>query len=652
MSREDKIKRIQRILQVDDDPKKVLLDLMDKTEEELSKISEELGATREFVEDAVAMKIDGADGEVGPQGEQGEPGPQGPKGEKGDIGPAGPMGPKGDKGDPGEPGMDGRDGVDGSPGKDGKDGDEITAAQVRDKLQSLEGQEMLDASSIKNLPQPLIQNITKGKSLVIKDDGALITTDASNINFTGSGVSVTKSSGVTNVAISGDYLPNVFTESQTIYVATTGSDVTGDGTSSSPYATIQKAINESAELLTVGAVTIDVADGTYTEQLTIPESYLGSLRIEGNATTPSNVTLDAGGQFSNIGLSHGAKGVIVTVTGISFENALYGVLADSSHLEFEYVLFDGTYVCIAAQNNAVVNFLANNDGDSVLTSYDDAGSFGIILASGTYMDVEQSLTFNDFGTYGWALQRGCIIRTGSTRTITLNGRSGGAFGGILCDGVSYSSFNSTLVIDMGAKTASNRCVIVSFNSNWSSFSGKSYTFSNAEYGVYAHTGAVIDMQTINFSLTNIDQDARISYSTTYLTDTDFGGNITFGTDILEEYAYDERFFQLTEDIVAQKRIQGLKGSDVASANNITLGDGNYFDITGTTQINTIAATNWQSGSVVTLQFDGSVTVKHNTAGTGASLLLAASLDFAATANDTLTLVYDGSTWREISRTAI
>jgi len=261
MSREDKIKRIQRILQVDDDPKKVLLDLMDKTEEELSKISEELGATREFVEDAVAMKIDGADGEVGPQGEQGEPGPQGPKGEKGDIGPAGPMGPKGDKGDPGEPGMDGRDGVDGSPGKDGKDGDEITAAQVRDKLQSLEGQEMLDASSIKNLPQPLIQNITKGKSLVIKDDGALITTDASNINFTGSGVSVTKSSGVTNVAISGDYLPNVFTESQTIYVATTGSDVTGDGTSSSPYATIQKAINESAELLTVGAVTIDVADG-------------------------------------------------------------------------------------------------------------------------------------------------------------------------------------------------------------------------------------------------------------------------------------------------------------------------------------------------------------------------------------------------------
>lgn len=101
------------------------------------------------------------------------------------------------------------------------------------------------------------------------------------------------------------------------------------------------------------------------------------------------------------------------------------------------------------------------------------------------------------------------------------------------------------------------------------------------------------------------------------------------------------------------RVQGAKGADVASATDVTLGaDGNYFDITGTTQIDTIVATDWQAGSVVILQFDGAVTVKHNTAGGGASLLLSGAVDFSATANDTLQLAYDGVTWREISRTVI
>ncbi len=101
-----------------------------------------------------------------------------------------------------------------------------------------------------------------------------------------------------------------------------------------------------------------------------------------------------------------------------------------------------------------------------------------------------------------------------------------------------------------------------------------------------------------------------------------------------------------------ERLLTNQGSDVASASDITLGAGNYFDITGTTQIDTIASTGWTIGSFVVLQFDASVTVKHNTAGTGASLQLAGSGDFSATAGDTLMLVYDGTDWREVSRTVI
>lgn len=104
------------------------------------------------------------------------------------------------------------------------------------------------------------------------------------------------------------------------------------------------------------------------------------------------------------------------------------------------------------------------------------------------------------------------------------------------------------------------------------------------------------------------------------------------------------------------RLQGDQGADVASADEIALGtDGNYFDVTGTTTINHITKTGWQAGSVVVLQFDASVTVTHNAgspAGTEASILLSGAGNFSATADDTLQLVYDGTTFREVSRTVI
>lgn len=103
------------------------------------------------------------------------------------------------------------------------------------------------------------------------------------------------------------------------------------------------------------------------------------------------------------------------------------------------------------------------------------------------------------------------------------------------------------------------------------------------------------------------------------------------------------------------RVRRSKGADVASANDLTLGlDGNFFTITGTTQINGIATADWTAGSDVVIQFSGALTVKHNTApGAGfAPLYLAGAVDFSATADDILLLIYDGTIWREIARTAV
>lgn len=114
----------------------------------------------------------------------------------------------------------------------------------------------------------------------------------------------------------------------------------------------------------------------------------------------------------------------------------------------------------------------------------------------------------------------------------------------------------------------------------------------------------------------------------------------------------EKFKVANDGVVSlYGRILGVAAS-IASANNITLGNANAFDVTGTTQINTIATTGWTSGSTITLRFSTSVTIAHNTAGTGAVLLLSGAANFSATADDSLMLQYDGTSWREVSRTVI
>jgi hypothetical protein len=97
-----------------------------------------------------------------------------------------------------------------------------------------------------------------------------------------------------------------------------------------------------------------------------------------------------------------------------------------------------------------------------------------------------------------------------------------------------------------------------------------------------------------------------------------------------------------------------QGVDVASANDVTLVT-NLTEITGTTQVNHIASTNWVNGSEITLMFSGNVTVKNNQATSGANikLLLAGGADFNATADDVIKFVLGeiGGTiaWREVSR---
>lgn len=101
-------------------------------------------------------------------------------------------------------------------------------------------------------------------------------------------------------------------------------------------------------------------------------------------------------------------------------------------------------------------------------------------------------------------------------------------------------------------------------------------------------------------------------------------------------------------------IQEAQGASVAAANNLSLvGKGNYFQISGATQINLLSSSVWQGGAVVTLKFNSTPTVKHNQVVSGANkpIILNGAADLVAAASNTLTLRYDStdSVWYEMAR---
>ncbi|MCK5659515.1 MAG: hypothetical protein KAH96_06540 [Alphaproteobacteria bacterium] len=90
-----------------------------------------------------------------------------------------------------------------------------------------------------------------------------------------------------------------------------------------------------------------------------------------------------------------------------------------------------------------------------------------------------------------------------------------------------------------------------------------------------------------------------------------------------------------------KQVRFSKGSDVASANALTLGDdGNYFDITGVTAITSIVAK--AIGTVVKLHFDGILTLTHH----ATDLILPSGANITTAAGDELEFIeYAAGDWR-------
>ena len=118
----------------------------------------------------------------------------------------------------------------------------------------------------------------------------------------------------------------------------------------------------------------------------------------------------------------------------------------------------------------------------------------------------------------------------------------------------------------------------------------------------------------------------------------FGGNVVSDTDGTDDLGTTS----VRWDQVYADELFANKGADVASlADLFTLGeDGNYYDITGTNAIDSIAAQT--VGKVVVLQFDDALTITD-----GGNLKLEGN--FVSFTGAILMLQSDGTDWYEVSR---
>lgn len=80
------------------------------------------------------------------------------------------------------------------------------------------------------------------------------------------------------------------------------------------------------------------------------------------------------------------------------------------------------------------------------------------------------------------------------------------------------------------------------------------------------------------------------------------------------------------------------GSNIASASTVTMGEGGYFQITGTTTITALAFTTDKAGRTARLRFAGALTLTHN----ATTLILPGGANITTAAGDIATFISEGS----------
>lgn len=180
----------------------------------------------------------------------------------------------------------------------------------------------------------------------------------------------------------------------TVYVATTGSDTTGDGTSSKPYKTITYALSQVPKDLGGYTATVNIADGTYNESVNITGYTGGYLYLKRNGAQELNNLcniISISVQYcSNVSVTGfnltNTKGTSVFANMCEFVNMAYcqsivTTVSDEVSFNFDYVSVGRIGMCRSLNHNMCLRSYSSNV-TSFSWSDDSWGTYGIFSDGG------------------------------------------------------------------------------------------------------------------------------------------------------------------------------------------------------------------------------------------------------------------------------
>lgn len=342
---------------------------------------------------------------------------------------------KGDTGDTGPAGADGTNGtngIDGTDGQNGADGltPEITVTDISgghtvtittgtdvqtfDVLNGIDGTGSGDMSkSVYDTDNNgIVDNAEKVNNHTVKSDVPenAVFTDTTYTSLPANGGNADT---VNNHTVESDVPANLMlTADCTLYVSTTGSDTAGDGSETSPYATINYAVSTIPKNLNGYGVTINLSAGTYDESVNISGFYGGKAYKGFNLIGGTNLT-DCDSYIVKSITASNINGVFIN--GIKLNNTATSISIQSClNCMINYCKIDGgTYgiFVIGGSTASLVNISINNTTVIAINAC-QVSQVAAINISGTGNAVGLGAGNNSNGTPG------IIFKYGITMTAT------------------------------------------------------------------------------------------------------------------------------------------------------------------------------------------------------------------------------------------
>lgn len=213
------------------------------------------------------------------------------------------------------------------------------------------------------------------------------------------------------------------------YVATTGSDSNNGEAVGTPFLTIQKAIDVAGSSIHGGEVIINIADGTYNENL-LAKDIIGSkgdivrgnsvVTLLGNTALPSNVII-IGDSTTLATFKQINSSTIYILDGLD--------LRSDSGVNSRAIYVDHSILYVRALNISLVStgFLIDNSSRVKIEDVATGGTWAVLVAGisssrGSTVIISKNLTLTGFNSFGFAISGSSNVfyspPSGSTSTFT------------------------------------------------------------------------------------------------------------------------------------------------------------------------------------------------------------------------------------------